>query len=553
MSERMLGAYAAVRCAVRTQWDVVRPREAEPDEEFHAWLAAAGRTFEGEVMAALRAAHPDAVDVGRDAPAEEREARTLAALHAGARLVLHPRLPVDTAGGRVGEPDLLVRGRDGYHPVDVKHHRTISDADAGDLRGVQPLDGLDGTSASARPRDARPYERLRDDLLQLAHYRRLLEACGQAAAAPVLGAIIGRERHVVWLDLAAPRVPASDDSGMVSALDAYDAEYAARRRIAAEAAAHVVDPSDPLPLAPVRIAECPRCPWRVHCGDLLEARQDVSLLPRVGRAQWEALARIGADTIPALAAWADDTPVEGLTDKALAAAIEQARARLGPAPAYRRRGVERVEVVGADVELDIDMENVGGGAYLWGVWVGGRAAEQIAPPGYRCFVDWDADAAAAGVRAFEAFWTWLDGSRAEARARGLTLRAYCWSAAAENRWLRHGAAAIGRSREVERFIASPEWVDLMAVFDRNVLTGHGIALKSVAYRLGFFWDDEDPDGAQSMLWWQDATAPDVDAQLREDQRERLLAYNRDDVRATSYIRDWLRREGRSLDVAPRPD
>ena len=41
-----LGAYAARSCAVRAQWDVVRPCEPEPDTPFRAGLARDGIAFE---------------------------------------------------------------------------------------------------------------------------------------------------------------------------------------------------------------------------------------------------------------------------------------------------------------------------------------------------------------------------------------------------------------------------------------------------------------------------------------------------------------------------
>jgi len=60
----------------------------------------------------------------------------------------------------------------------------------------------------------------------------------------------------------------------------------------------------------------------------------------------------------------------------------------------------------------------------------------------------------------------------------------------------------------------------------------------VATGLGFTWRDDDPGGANSMAWYELATeAPDAETQSRY--RQRLLEYNKDDVRATLFLRDWL--------------
>jgi predicted RecB family nuclease len=241
--------------------------------------------------------------------------------------------------------------------------------------------------------------------------------------------------------------------------------------------------------------------------------------------------------------------VNDLNEGRLQRAVDQARAYLGPEPAYLRRDVRRLEVPRADVEVDVDMENVLNGAYLWGVWVNDRTGLGIADDGYRAFVDWNPDPAQAGGAAFAAFWTWLQQLRDECRRAGASVAAYCWSASAENTWLRAGGRHLDVTDEVETFIASPEWIDLLAVFRDQLITGHGNGLKIVATRLGFNWQDHDPGGAQSMQWWQDAVDPTLPATDRDRQRQRLLQYNRDDVAATAHIRNWLDKADGLISVA----
>ena len=565
-----LDARAATSCPVKVQWDIIGPTYPADDTPFMTELARRGVAFEADVIAELLTAQPDTLVLDRTRFNDDREGRTRAAMKDGVRVIVGGRLAWDTETKRVGEPDILVRvstpatsGRAGhaYIPVDIKSHRTLDTDAPDDLRGTLPLAELGIVAPSVRPADAPGGGSERDDLLQLAHYWRMLERLGFAADTPMgvpMGAIIGRERLVVGYDLSAPRFPAgrNRDGEPRSALDTYDREYAERLFVVTRTLEWFDDPLSPHYAQPVRISECATCRWREHCGTILEAREDVSLLPRIGRSEWEALRRVGAVTIPELAELPATTVVDGMSEGALERARAQARARLGAAPAYRWPGVDRVEVERADVELDVDMENVEEGAYLWGVHVTDRAGAGmgagtgVVAEGYHAFVDWDPDAETAGRRAFAGFWAWLAEVRRGCAERGLTLRCYHWSSA-ELRWMREAGRALGVEDEVEAAVASGEWVDLLPEFRRQVVTGYGNGLKAVAPLLGFAWDDDDPSGTSSMLWWQIATDHTRTGAEREFTRERLLAYNADDVRATLHVREWMDSQG--SDVPELPD
>ncbi|WP_421119861.1 TM0106 family RecB-like putative nuclease [Aquihabitans daechungensis] len=443
------------------------------------------------------------------------------------------------------------------------------------------------TAAGFAPR------RSRDDLLQLAHYHRMLETLGHVSGTAA-GGIIGKERVVAWHHLDEPSFQHTWKLGRdakQSPLERYDHEFAFRIDVlkAAAAGAPIVEP--------VATAECESCPWVGDCWPKIEAADSTSLLPRYGYKQWHALRRRGITSraqlagldertayllgkvpgLPALVAEADgadpsatltdlescpaaaqvvilaehgvhtaadlarldrkvlvlaDAPGLGLVD-----AIRGARVITGGGRAVLRWGVEVLEVPGAEVEIDIDMENaIDGTHYLWGALVDGH---------YHAFASWDQPSSTVDSDVFIKFWTWLQHQRTAAQNSRRSLIAYCWSRGAEAGALRRGAVAAeaaghpGVVDAVDEFLDGDELIDLLAVFRDQVVTGQGSGLKVVAPLAGFAWRDDDPGGEASMLWHQQAIGAEASPE-RAEARQRLLDYNEDDVRATAAIRHWMR-------------
>jgi predicted RecB family nuclease len=593
------GGYVAKRCPVRAQLDVLRPCEplsVAPDVERRFTRA---REFEHQLLAALRLRHPDLVEIaGGDAGA--REMATREAMDAGAPLIARGRLPTDQAGRRVGEPDLLVQAAaGGYRAVDVKFHQVVA--------GPGGLPALIATLADpareqAEADAARSGRRRRDDLLQLAHYQRMLETAGAAAGDGRSGGVIGTEGVVVWYDLDAPVWSTPSSTGRQkrrSSMEVYDFEFDFRLDIMAVAQRHCADQSvEPL-VVPVRTGECDGCPWWSHCGPaLMDGAGDVSLLPRVGWRQWKAhrhhgvsdraelaaldyrtaaLVRDKVDLRPLLAAaatTAPDTPIvqvlgarkhvqvarladagvyrmadvgdlcprtAAYSDVAatwLPDHIDRARAALGQRVVYRRREVAEVTVPRADIEVDVDMENVEDGVYLWGALVTDRCGRSPVDAGYHPFFTWEVLAAGAETQLFARFWMWLSELRARAQASGATVSCYCYNATAENSQMRRIGAAAGVGLDVEEFVGGETWVDLLKVFNEQLLTGSSVGLKTVAPLCDFAWDVDDPGGGQSMVRYDEA----IDGSHPERAaaaRRWLLDYNRGDVEATRALREWL--------------
>jgi predicted RecB family nuclease len=578
-------------------------------------LAAAGKAFERTVFDELLSSVAGAVEVDRTREPDCREALTTEAMSEGSPLVIGGRLPVDLVGHRVGEPDLLVRasshpkesGRWTYLPVDIKHHVVRDTPRESDSAAEQLLVAPWVETGGAAASDSARW--LYGDLVQLAHYQRLLEAHGHEISEGRWGGIIGVGQQLAWYDLDAPCWAPSEyleeqPAGPMSTMESYDAAFAHRLAVVDAALRHRRDPAVPLLAEPILVPACAECGWRVWCYPRLEEACDLSLLSGVdmrrrrlhhsrGVTDLHDLAGLDdrtarlvaagvqlADLIERAAAFEPRTPIAeviarrhrqiatlaregvrnvadltGLSGQALRydhsgvgnlpGQIDRARARLGPEPAYRRRGVDHLDVPRADIELDVDMENVEQGTYLWGVLLTERRPGGPPAVEYLPFVSWDPETSTGELDAFERFWGWLRGQRAAAAVSGRWLRAYCFSKSAENSQMRRIAGGLGLEDEVEAFLASEQWVDLYAVFRDQLVTGTTMGLKTVAQLAGFRWRSDDAGGDQAMVRYAEAVG-DPDDIARSEARRWLLEYNEDDVRATAALREWLDGDARRL-------
>ncbi|GAB3573557.1 TM0106 family RecB-like putative nuclease [Amycolatopsis endophytica] len=526
----LLEAGAVSRCRRRVHLEhdpAMRGVELAPPDPAAEQRIADAAAHRAEIRQRLVAANPGAswVVVDRELPAAERVAATQQAIVQSVDYIWGALLPADRAGHRRGGSELLVRDGAGYLPVLVVRHR-ITDPGAGAV--TTPPHDLDPRHAIPDPsRKVRSHPR---DQMRLAHLRRMLEAHGLAAER-LVGGVIGLDADVVlWHDLTAATWPDGR-----TALTEYDLRFADRLAIAESART-----GGPALAEPSRVLECRSCPWWPTCEVELTAARDVSLVVR-GEDAME-LRRAGVSTVDKLAALdPHDEPPIIWTSGPFGDAVALARAWLADLTVVRR--VQRVEVPRADVEVDIDMESFGeSGAYLWGCLLSGADIGEA--QGYRAFVTWDPLPTGDEARSFTEFWTWLRDVRSRTLAAGLTFRAYCYNAMAENRWLFGSVERFGDfpgmppKSEIQSFVDSEEWVDLFRSVSDQFLCSRGKGLKVVAPVAGFSWRDPEAGGEASMRWYRQAVG--LDGSLPdESQRTRLLRYNEDDVRATHALRHWM--------------
>lgn len=601
----LLGAYAARSCPVKTQnaFDPTVALRPGPVDEALPERFEGGEQFEDEVFAALRRApnlrvldlrgladrhsssggssssdRLSSSDLRSSPDWQGAAAATASAVRDGVDVVLAATLPPDPAGRRIGVAGMLVRGLDrtdgrpGYHPVEVKAHKVLERRPS-----TTRVSSRVNFSVTALHRPAPQHAQLLDgarfrvgsreaDLVQLAHYWRLLEAAGWSADSR-RAAVIGTdgpegEPVLAWVDLDEPLVrtfsrSAAEGWALRSVLQRYDHEHAFRVAVAERARQQTGRPgSDPPRLvAPIVVPECGRCPWWEHCwpqlpDDDIGLRIDKSPLdPR----EIKTLRAAGVVTVTDLAA----VDLDALLPRYLPEVshrpgaeprlrLAQRRSRmLAAGVTLERVGDAPVEVPGAVLEIDLDIEtSPDGRVYLWGFGVSDNR------DGSRRFVHVSRFAdlsAAAEVSLARAALGWLQETVTAVPTRVYHYSEYELTKITELAE-RSGdpllSWAAGYARE--------HFVDLLPVVQAHFFGVRGLGLKQVATAgAGFRWRDEDPGGLNSQRWFLDAVHGET-AALRAAARTRVLEYNEDDVDATAAVRRWLRELSRPAQPAAGP-
>lgn len=504
----LIEASALTRCRHRVYLDATYPDQvaAAPDHPGVRQRQDAAAAQREAVRQTLTTAAPDRwVCIEPDGPAAARARDTLEACRRGVDRIWGAILPVERDTGRRGRVEILFRDteRGGYIPVIVVNHKVTDPGSGATTSGL-----FDWAPAVDPTRKVRGQRR---DQMRVAQAYRMLERHGLASPARLGGAIGYGADCVLVHDLS-------------TILDDYDERFVDRIAVARGERETV----------PSLIGECRSCPWWPRCRAQLTESRDVSLVAPGSRA--DILRGCGVRTIDELAAWTGDPPEEW-SQGSFEDTVIIAKAWLTGAPLVRRHA--KVHVTRADVEVDVDMESYQEhGAYLWGTLLN-TAGVSV----YRPFVSWDPVPTDDEARSFAEFWTWLMAERDAAAASGKTFAAYCYSRAAEDKWLLDSARRfagmpnVPTEAQVRAFIDGPQWVDIYQAISDQFVCPNGKGLKKIAPVAGFEWRDEDAGGEASMGWYREAVG--YDGEPDPAQRRRLLEYNEDDVIATRVLREWM--------------
>lgn len=477
------------RCEHRVYLDRFGNPEAKvPYSEFVQILWESGRLHEEEVIAGLAYVTP---------AGEELDARfdsSIAAMAAGEPLIYHPFL---TACGMTGEPDLLKRveqpsrfGAHSYVPVDIKAGRVWDNPNAKKLK-------------------AKPHY-----ISQLCAYAEMLGSI--QGVTPTTSYVIDADGHWVQLDL----------------LDFWP-QYESLRDTAGLFA------SGAQITGPAKKADCDQCVWFEVCDRELREREDVTLVTGVGQSAQARLWQLGVKTVSQLA---EVDPALLVTVKGIGPAsaekwTHQARVQKGRNAEIRQPWVP--PQVRYEVSYDIEDFMFDGSVYLHGLLVRPAGTTPFGTPTHVA-TDWgryDAICATAGEDHDLVWRRFL--ARIEEIDALEDYAVYVYSSH-EQTQLAKLRARNGSSAALDRFTS--RFVDLYEVVRNHfVFPTEGTSLKDIGTFCGFAWRDRDPGGSQSIAWWAYYLKdPVANAHLRD----RVIAYNEDDVRASLAVRDWMERAGR---------
>ncbi|MFX0537210.1 TM0106 family RecB-like putative nuclease [Ornithinimicrobium sp. Y1847] len=488
LSAADLTRHVGCRHATTLEREVAHGTRVAPqvDDPSLALVTGLGQAHEDSYLESLRAAGRQVVEIPRTGSLADREARTVSAMRAGADVIYQATL---FDGGWLGYADFLLRadrpsalGPWSYDIADTKLARHLSVA----------------------------------ALLQMSGYAaRLAELQG----APVM------RLTVVGGDGTEHQFKPSDVDS-----------YAARLRVDLRDFLDSEQPTEPVPTA-----ACATCRWSEHCTAVWEEKDDLSGVAGLRGDHRAALIGAGITTIAQLAK-ATAQQLAGVLssrvrDRIHGQAQLQVQERESGETTYRilppeaGRGLQLLpEPDDGDVYLDFEGDPFAdGGAgreYLAGIWT--RDGE---------FLDWWAHDAAEEKRLTADLLEWLIDRWREHPG----MHIYHYAAYEVTALKRMTAQHATAESELDQLLRGERFVDLYQVVRQGLRLSKGsYSIKKVE---DFYWqqtrtaaEGEVADGLASVVEYERWLA---DGRTDDGVLEAIRRYNREDVRSTHALHEWL--------------
>lgn len=297
---------------------------------------------------------------------------------------------------------------------------------------------------------------------------------------------------------------------------------------------------DKMPTKPAFSAKCKLCHWQTKCSNELEAADDLTLIPELGRSKRDELFS-SIKTVGAMASISLNQFITGKkNDKTIFKGIGpatllkfQQRAKLLATPKQLPYLKEIVTLPNGpeEIHFDIEVDPMRDFCYLHGFVE--RTTNSISTdhkyiPFLASQVTSDAEEAA-----FAGAYQYL--------AERASIPVYYYSPYERTIWKKL-ALKFPKVCSVDDILAMfsrPHWVDLYTsvVRSKTEWPTHDYSIKTLAKYLGFSWRDIHPSGAASIEWFDRWMNNIEDDSLRD----RILAYNEDDCVATGVLSDSIRK------------
>ncbi len=273
---------------------------------------------------------------------------------------------------------------------------------------------------------------------------------------------------------------------------------------------------------------CKHSPWYSLCLDDTVGCNDISLVYRLSQADQKRFYDLGIKTVEDLAHADLNQLSSQLLDwqfDKLLKFYNQAQVLVSSQPKFlKKTDFPKVE---NEIYFDVESDPTDGIDYLFGILIKKNSAK--GEPEYKYMLAKNKEDEGRMWKEFLDFLETLEN---------FAIYHYAYY---EKEVFRRLASTYGVSAELEDKFRNNS-IDLhLAVMNSVILPLYFYGLKDIAKYLGFKWTSENAGGAESVVWYNEWME-------KKDKKilDKIIQYNKDDVLATLYVKEWLEKQKPSV-------